>query len=287
MCRSCWGTPIWPNPAPVCMPRSSDCATRSTDMMSRVAHSWHKQRLSTIRLCATTKRLIPISLRDIDTSSQIAPVAQGIEHPPPKRGAGSSNLPGRTTNVATPAMPASRRPIEASPSKRYVRPSGVNLSGPASTSRNSCRRSRVAGVVRQQRAPRRSGASGLCASMAVRSNRWPSNACRAASVAASSSRRACRTFSASSKGVSCPPVAIASVSRPISRSTLLEFGAQAGGVGRARLAAASPRARRRRSPSPTAGRNTSRAELPEHRLDRPPRPAAADSFPQTVVPRWW
>jgi hypothetical protein len=34
---------------------------------------------------------------------------------------------------------ANNRPTAASPLNRYVRPSGVNLSGPASTSRNGCR----------------------------------------------------------------------------------------------------------------------------------------------------
>jgi len=43
-------------------------------------------------------------------------------------------------------------PIEASPSKRYGEPSGVNLRGPASTSRNSWRPSCVCFVrsVRQR-----------------------------------------------------------------------------------------------------------------------------------------
>ena len=43
-------------------------------------------------------------------ASPNAPVAQGIEHPPPKRGAGSSNLPGRTTCQAS-WMAKYRRPL--------------------------------------------------------------------------------------------------------------------------------------------------------------------------------
>jgi hypothetical protein len=60
-------------------------------------------------------------------------------HRPSKPRVAGSSPAGRAIKVAVrgPATPASRRPTIASPSKRYVRASAVNLSGPARTSRKS------------------------------------------------------------------------------------------------------------------------------------------------------
>ena len=96
-CRSCWGTLIWRRPAPIYMRPSSDCGSRCAGTTSRVAHPWQKRRRPTLRLSATTRRQISIHLVNTDSYIEIAPVAQGIEHPPPKRGADSSNLSGRAT----------------------------------------------------------------------------------------------------------------------------------------------------------------------------------------------